>query len=50
MEIIGGAFEGSTGKVESMDDEKQEALVSLIIFGRETSTEIPYGDLKKVGE
>ena len=49
-EIIGGAFEGSTGKVESMDDEKQEALVSLIIFGRETSTEIPYGDLKKVGE
>ncbi|WP_286062679.1 transcription termination/antitermination protein NusG [Faecalibaculum rodentium] len=50
VEIIGGAFEGSTGKVESMDDEKQEALVSLIIFGRETSTEIPYGDLKKVGE
>ena len=31
-----------------MDEEKQEATVWLILFGRETPTEIPYMDLKKV--
>ena len=48
VKIIKGAFENSEGIVESMDDEKKEATVLLILFGRETPTEIPYIDLKKV--
>lgn len=48
VEILKGAFEDSEGTVEKMDDEKQEATVLLILFGRETPTEIPYLDLKKV--
>ena len=48
VKIISGAFENSEGTVESMDDEKKEATVLLILFGRETPTEIPYMDLKKV--
>ena len=48
VEILKGAFKNSEGTVESMDDEKQEATVLLILFGRETPTEIPYLDLKKV--
>ena len=31
-----------------MDDEKEIATVLLIMFGRETSAEIPYKDLRKV--
>lgn len=48
VEILKGAFKNSEGTVESMDDEKKEATVLLILFGRETPTEIPYVDLKKV--
>ena len=48
VEILNGAFKNSEGVVEAMDEEKQEATVLLILFGRETPTEIPYMDLKKV--
>ncbi len=48
VQILNGAFKNSEGTVESMDDEKKEATVSLILFGRETPTEISYMDLKKV--
>ncbi len=50
VEIMAGAFEGSEGTIEAMDDEKKEATVLLILFGRETPTEIPYIDLKKIEE
>lgn len=48
VEILQGAFKDSEGTIESMDEEKQEATVLLIIFGRETPTEIPFKDLRKV--
>ena len=32
----------------NLSEEKKEATVLLILFGRETPTEIPYMDLKKV--
>ena len=48
VQITNGAFENSEGTIESMDDEKKEATVLLILFGRETPTEIPYMNLKKV--
>ena len=48
VEITNGAFKNSEGTIESMDEEKKEATVLLILFGRETPTEIPYMDLKKV--
>lgn len=48
VEILNGAFENAQGTVLSKDDEKGEASVELIIFGRETPTDISYGDLKKV--
>lgn len=50
VEILRGAFEGSTGKVISMNPETEEAAVQLILFGRETPTDIPFIDLKKVEE
>ena len=48
VEILNGAFKNSEGTVEKMDDDKKEATVLLILFGRETPTDIPYMALKKV--
>ncbi|CDD50162.1 transcription antitermination protein nusG [Firmicutes bacterium CAG:308] len=48
VEILNGAFKNSEGTVEKMDDDKKEATVLLVLFGRETPTDIPYMDLKKV--
>ena len=48
VRILSGAFENAEGVVQAMDDEKKEATVLLILFGRETPTDIAYMDLKKV--
>lgn len=48
VEILNGAFKNNEGTVEKMDDDKKEATVLLILFGRETPIDIPYMDLKKV--
>lgn len=48
VEILSGAFKESTGKVIEMNPERNEATVQLILFGRETPTDIPFEDLKKI--
>lgn len=48
MKILTGAFQGVEGSVESLNDETQVATVLTILFGRETPTEISYGDLEKI--
>ena len=35
------------GKIESMNDQAQSATVLIILFGRETPTDINYVDLAK---
>lgn len=48
VKILSGPFAGVEGTVESLDDETQIAVVLTILFGRETPTEIGYGDLEKL--
>lgn len=48
VKILSGAFAGVEGSVETLDDETQIAVVLTILFGRETPTEIGYGDLEKL--
>lgn len=48
VKILAGAFVNVEGTVEALDDETQTATVLTILFGRETPTEIGYGDLEKV--
>ena len=48
VKILTGAFQGVEGSVESLNDETQVATVLTILFGRETPTEISYGDLEKI--
>ena len=48
VRVQNGAFAKVEGKVESMDDASQIAVVSTILFGRETPTEFNYVDLAKI--
>ncbi|MFV0255455.1 MAG: transcription termination/antitermination protein NusG [Erysipelotrichaceae bacterium] len=48
VKIESGPFRGLDGKVESMNNETETAIVLTIVFGRETPTEISYNDLSKV--
>lgn len=48
VKILSGAFAGKEGIVEELNDETQIATVLTILFGRETPTEIHYGDLEKL--
>lgn len=46
--IQSGPFSGMEGRVESMNDSLKQATVLIILFGRETPTDINYVDLSKV--
>ncbi len=47
VKILSGPFSGMEGKVESMNDQTQVATVLIILFGRETPTDINYVDLAR---
>ena len=47
VKILSGPFSGMEGKIESMNDQSQIATVLIILFGRETPTDIGYVDLAK---
>ncbi len=47
VKILSGPFSGMEGKVESMNNDTQVATVLIILFGRETPTDINYVDLAK---
>lgn len=47
VKILSGPFSGVEGTIEDMHDDTQIAVVLTILFGRETPTEIGYGDLEK---
>ncbi|RLK62793.1 transcription termination/antitermination protein NusG [Atopobacter sp. AH10] len=45
--ITDGAFTGMSGRVEAKNDEKQSLRVTVEMFGRETTAEIEYFQVKK---
>lgn len=50
VKILAGPFSGMEGRVSSMNDQTQSAMVLTMLFGRETPTDISYSDLQKVEE
>ena len=46
VKIVSGPFSGMEGVVDTMNDQTQVATVLIILFGRETPTDINYIDLK----
>ncbi len=47
VKILTGPFSGMEGKVHAMNDQTQIASVLMILFGRETPTDVAYRDLVK---
>ena len=48
VRILNGPFANVEGTVESMDNDSETAVVSAIMFGRETPTDVEYIDLEKI--
>ena len=46
--IVDGPFDGFVGKVESVDIEKNTLKVSILIFGKSTSMELSFAQVKKI--
>jgi transcriptional antiterminator NusG len=45
VRVTNGPFSGLEGIVDSMNDDSSSAMVLIVLFGRETPTEISYIDL-----
>lgn len=45
---IAGVWEGTVGKVISVNDSKQTVTINVDMFGRETPVDISYMDIKKM--
>lgn len=48
--ILDGPFKNKVGTVVSLDEDKKTAKVNIVIFERETPTDIAFEDLKLVSE
>ena len=49
VKIASGAMANFIGEIESVNDTAQKAMVKVSVFGRDTSIELGYADLIKVG-
>jgi transcriptional antiterminator NusG len=47
--VINGAFNGFTGTIEKVNEEKKKLEVMVKIFGRKTPLELGYLKIKKEG-
>jgi len=50
VQIASGAMANFIGEIESINDAAQKAMVKVTVFGRETSIELGFADLIKVGD
>jgi transcriptional antiterminator NusG len=50
VKILSGPFSGMEGIISTMNDQTQIANVLMMLFGRETPTDISYSDLQKITE
>lgn len=48
VEVADGPFSGFSGKVESIDMDKQKVKVHVNMFGRETPVELDFAQVKKL--
>ncbi len=50
VQIVCGPLEGFVGKVVSMNESTQKAMVNVEMFGRNTDVEVDFVQVKKVGD
>jgi transcriptional antiterminator NusG len=49
VKVINGAFNGFTGTIEKVNEEKKKLEVMVKIFGRKTPLELGYLEVEKEG-
>ena len=47
VKVTDGPFSGFNGKIESVNSEKQKLKVAVMIFGRDTTLELNFGQVEK---
>jgi transcriptional antiterminator NusG len=47
VKVINGPFNGFSGVIEEINEEKKKMKVSVKIFGRKTPLELNYGEVEK---
>ncbi len=47
IKVLDGPFEGFTGQIEEVDDERQRMKAAVEIFGRATPVELEFSQVKK---
>ena len=48
IKVIAGAWEGTVGKIKTINRTKQTVTTDIDIFGRSTDVEISLGDIQKL--
>ena len=48
FQIIDPAFAGMTGIIKEINSKKQQVVVSVTMFGRETEAELEYNQIHKL--
>jgi transcriptional antiterminator NusG len=48
IEVVSGAWEGTVGKIKAINTSKQTVTIDVEIFGRATSVDIAFVDIKKM--
>ena len=48
VEVTAGAWEGTVGSIKAINPSKQTITIDVEIFGRATSVEIAFADIKKL--
>ena len=46
--VLSGAWEGTVGVVQSMNEQKQSLSINVELFGRETPVELGFSEVKKM--
>lgn len=48
IKVVTGAWEGNSGEIRSINENKQTVTIEVDIFGRATSVEIGFSDIEKI--
>ena len=48
IEVVSGAWQGTVGQIKAINLQKQTVFIDIDIFGRATSVEINFMDVKKM--
>ena len=46
--VISGAWEGTVGAIQSLNEQKQSLSINVELFGRETPVELSFAEVKKM--